>query len=131
MNNAAPDVTQSTVGWFAFACGTVGLVAGQTLRLSVVNLSPTDAVVVCALTGNPHPISLAQDFHTLGPGEARDCDLKASDLSREVFDKTGRAQIRGFVRSSSRTICGNLEVFDTKTGRTSIVLPLKELAHRE
>jgi hypothetical protein len=131
MDKAIPEVTLGTVGWFAFASGTVGLAAGQTLRLSVVNLSPSDAVVLCALTGNPHPISLAQDSHTLTPGEARECDLKASDLSREVFDKAGRAQIRGFVRSSSRSVCGNLEVFDSKTGRTSVVLPLQEVAHRE
>jgi hypothetical protein len=131
MDKAMPDATPGTVGWFPFASGTVGLAAGQTLRLSVVNLSPLDAVVLCALTGNPHPIALLQDSHTLGPGEARDCDLKASDVSTEMFDKTGRAQIRGFVRSSSRAMRGNLEVFDSETGRTSIILPLQEVAHRE
>src|SRR5262245_43926620 len=118
MDKAMPDVTVGTVGWYGFASGTVGLAAGQTLRLSIVNVSPMNAIVVCALTGNPHPVSLAQDTHTLGPGEARDCDLKASDLSKEIFDKTGRAQIRGFVRSNCRAIYSNLEVFDSKTGRT-------------
>ena len=130
MDKAVQDVTLGTVGWFAFAAGTVGLTAGQTLRLSVVNLSPVDATVLCGLWQNPCPLSLAQDSHTLGPGEAGDCDLKALDLSKEVFDKTGRAQIRAFVRSSSRTVCGTLEVFDSKTGRTSIILPLQEVVHR-
>ncbi len=131
MDKSIQDVTLGTVGWFAFAAGTVGLTAGQTLRLSVVNLSPLDAIVCWGQFLNPRPLSLAQDSYTLGPGEARNCDLKASDLSREIFDKTGRAQIRAFVRSSSRTVCANLEVFDSKTGRTSIILPLQEMVHRE
>ena len=131
MDKTIQDLTLGTVGWFAFAAGTVGLTAGQTLRLSVVNLSPLDAKVLCGVWQNPRPLPLAQDSYTLGPGEARNCDLKASDLSQEVFDKTGRAQIRAFVRSSSRTVGGTLEVFDNKTGRTSIVLPLQEVVHRE
>ena len=130
IDKAMQDVTLGTVGWFAFATGTVGLTAGQTLRLSVVNLSPVDATVLCGVWQNPRPVSLAQDSHTLGPGEAGNCDLKASDLSKEVFDKTGRAQIRAFVRSSSPAVCGTLEVFDSKTGRTSIILPLQEVVHR-
>jgi hypothetical protein len=131
MDKAIEDVTLGTVGWFAFAAGTVGLTAGQTLRLSVVNLSPLDAMVLCGIWQNPRPLSLAQHSYTLGPGEARNCDLKASDVSGEIFDKTGRAQIRALVRSSSRTVCGTLEVFDSKTGRTSIILPLQEVLHRE
>lgn len=131
MDKAIQDATQSTVGWFAFATGTVGLSAGQTLRLSVVNLSAVGVKVLCALTGNPRPISLAQDSHDLGPGEAQNCDLKASDLSSDAFDKTGRAQIRAFVRSSSRTVCGTLEIFDSKTGRTSVALPRQEVVQRE
>ncbi len=130
-DKAIQDLTLGTDGWFAFATGTVGLTAGQTLRLSVVNLSPFDVIVLCGLWSNPRAVSLAQDSYTLGRGEARHCDLKASDLSREIFDNTGRAQIRAFVRSSSRTVCSTLEVFDSKTGRTSIVLPLQEVVHRE
>ena len=130
MDKPIQDVTLGTVGWFAFAAGTVGLTAGQTLRLSVVNLSPVDATVLCGLWSNPRPLPLTQDSHTLGPGGAGNCDLRASDLSREVFDKTGRAQIRALVRSSSPTICGTLEVFDSKTGSTSTILPLQEVVHR-
>ena len=89
MDKAIQDVALGTVGWFAFAAGTVGLTAGQTLRLSVVNLSPLDAMVLCGIWQNPRPLSLAQDSYTLGPGEARNCDLKASDLSGEIFVKTG------------------------------------------
>src|SRR5262249_22819517 len=66
------------------------------------------------LFSNPRPVLLAEDTYTLRPGEAQHCDLKASDLSKEHLDKTGRAQIRPFVRSSTRTVCANLEVFDSK-----------------
>jgi hypothetical protein len=131
MDKAIQDATLGTVGWFAFAAGTVGLTAGQTLRLSVVNLSPGDAIILCGVWQNPRPISLAQDSYTLGPGEAGNCDLNASDLSKEIFDKSGRAQIRAFVRSNSRTVCGTLEVFDSKTGRTCSILPLQQVVHRE
>jgi hypothetical protein len=79
----------------------------------------------------PHPLSLVQVSYILASGEAGNCDLKASELSREIFDATGRAQIRAFVRSSSRTICGNLEVFDDQTGRTSVILPLQAVGHRD
>ena len=129
MDKTTQDLTLGTVGWFAFATGTVGLTAGQTLRLSIANLSPVDATVCCGVWQNPHPLSLARDSHTLGPGEAVNCDVKASNLSREVFDKTGRAQMRAFVHSSSRTVCCTLEVFDDKTGRTNIILPVQEVVH--
>jgi len=90
-----------------------------------VNLSAFPVIVLCGLWQNPRPLSLVEDSYTLGPGEAGNCDLKASDLAREIFDKTGRAQIRALVRSNSRTVCGNLEVFDDQTGRTSMILPLQ------
>jgi hypothetical protein len=131
MDKTIQDVTLGTTGRFAFAAGTVGLTAGQTFRLGVVNLGPSDATILCGLWSNPRPLSLAQHSYTLGPGEAGNCDVKASDLSREMFDKSGRAQIRAFVRSSSRAVCSNLEVFDSKTGRTSIVLSLREVIHCE
>jgi len=127
----AQDATQGTVGWFALATGTVGITQGQTLSLSVVNVGAVDATVLCGLWQNPRPLPLVQDSFTLRPGQSKDCRFPASDLSREHFDKTGRAQIRAFVRSSARTVRGNLEVFDDQTGRTGIVLPLQELVHHE
>jgi hypothetical protein len=131
MDKGIQDLTLGTVGWFSFATGTVGLTAGQTLRVGVVNLSASDVTVLCGLWSNPTPLSLAQDSYSLGPGEAGKCEIKASDLSREIFDRSGRAQIRAFVRSSSRTVGGNLEVFDDKTGRTSIILPLQAVDHKD
>ena len=124
--HAKQDVTQGTVGWFASATGTIGITKGQTLRLSVVNLGAQDITVLEGVWQNPRPLSLVQELFTLRPGESKDIDLRASDIPRECFDKTGRAQIRAFVRSSARTVRGNLEVFDNQTGRTSIILPLQD-----
>ena len=129
MDKLLNDATLGTIGWFAFAASTIGLTAGQTLRVSVVNVSASDATVLCGVWQNPHPLSLAQDSSTLRPGEARNCDLKASDLPRGAFDKTGRAQVRAFIRCSSRAICSHLELFDSKSGRTSVVVPLHEVPH--
>ncbi len=131
MDKAIQDATQGTIGWFASATGTVGITQGQTLRLSVVNVGAADATILCGQYLNPRPLPLVQDSFTLRPGQSKSCDLKASELSREHFDEAGRAQIRAFVRSSARTVRGNLEVFDDQTGRTSIVLPLPELFRHE
>jgi hypothetical protein len=118
------DPTEGTVGWFALGTGTVGITEGQTFRLSVVNLGCRNITVLCGVWQNPN---LRQDSFTLQPGESKDCDLPAADIPKEQFDKTGRVQIRAFVRSSDRTLVGNVEVFDNKTGRTTIVLALRDL----
>jgi hypothetical protein len=81
------------------------------------------------LWSNPRPLSLVEDSYSLDPGEAKNHDLKAADLSRELFDETGRAQIRAFVRSSCPTVFGTLEIFDDETGRTSVVLPVQKVVH--
>jgi hypothetical protein len=138
VNATTEDGTLGTVEWSAFAAGSVGLTAGETLRLSIVNLSASDARVQCGIWQNPEPLSLGDAArcclphtnHKLGPGEALDCDLAGSALPTTTFDKAGRVQVRAVVRGSSRLIGANLEVFDTKTGRTSVLLPLHEMAHR-
>src|SRR5213593_367161 len=66
MDKGIQDSTLGTVGWFAFAAGTVGLTAGQTLRLSAVNLSPSDAIILCGIWSNPRALLLAERSHTLG-----------------------------------------------------------------
>ena len=43
----ADDGTLGTVEWSEFAGGTVGVTAGETLRLTIVNLSAFDARVLC------------------------------------------------------------------------------------
>jgi hypothetical protein len=127
MRTIAQDATHGTLGWFALATGTVGVTKGQTLRLSVVNVGPVDTNVLCALTGNPLPVALAQDSAILRPGHGKDCDLMASEIDSEHFDKAGRVQVRAIVRSSADNVLANLEVFDDETGRTSLILSLQEL----
>ena len=118
------DAAQGTVGWFAWGTGTVGITKGETLRLSFVNLGSLKTHVLCGLWQNP---PLLQDSHALEPGESNICDLRAADIPKELFDKTGRVQVRAFLRSNAHTIRANLEVFDSASGRTSIALPLQEL----
>jgi len=115
----------ATVGWFTWGTGTVGITKGETVRLSFVNLGSIKSHVLCGFAMNP---PLVQDSHVLEPGESNVCDLRAADIPKELFDKTGRVQIRAFVKSNARTVSANLEVFDNKTGRTSVVLPLQELS---
>lgn len=121
------DSTQSTVGWSVSATGTVGITPGQTLRLSVVNLSSARIMVSNALTGNPHPVCLLEESFVLEPGECRDVDLRAQDLPKELFDETRRTQIRAFIKASAPTVQGNMEIFDDSTGKTTIVLPLRAM----
>jgi hypothetical protein len=130
MDKAIQDATLGTVGWFAFAAGTAGLTAGQTLRVNVVNLGAENAVVFCGLWSNPRPLSLAHDSYTLGAGEARNCDLKASDLPSERFSTRLGAPRFGPLCAATRAWFAALEVFDSETGRTSIILSLQEVVHR-
>jgi hypothetical protein len=119
------DVSDGTVGWFAFGTGTVGITKGETLRLSVVNTGPTGVTVVCGIWQNPR---MVEDSYALQSGQSKHCDVDGAEVSKEHFDKTGRVQLRALVRSSARVLA-NMEIFDTKTGRTSCVLLLQELHH--
>ena len=92
-----------------------------------MNLSLASVIVCHALTANPHPVSLLADSFPLEPREARDVDLRAEGLPKELFDKIRRTQIRAFIRASAPTVEGNLEVFDDRSGKTTIVLPLQAM----
>jgi len=126
MDKLLQDATLGTAGWFAFAAGSVGVTAGETLRLNVVNLGPSDITVLCGIWENPSPVSLAQDSHTLRPGETHNCDVKGSEPAQKTHGTVGRIQMRAFVRCSSRAVGGTLEAFDNKTGRTRSILALQE-----
>src|SRR5215467_11536575 len=104
---------------------TVGITKGETLRLSFVNVGTVRTVVFCGLWQNP---PLIQDSHILEPGNSDICDLRGADLPHELFDRTGRVQVRAFIKSSDRAIRANLEIFDSGSGRTSLVLPLQEFS---
>jgi hypothetical protein len=88
----AQDVTQGTVGWFSSVTGTVGIIQGQTARVSVVNVGAVDAIIFAGIWSNPTPIVLTQDSFTLRIGHGKELDVKASDVAKEHFDKTGRVR---------------------------------------
>jgi hypothetical protein len=118
------DDSQATVGWSAWGTGTVGITKGETLSLCTVNVGSVPTTVLCGLWTNPR---LVQDSFTLQPGESKCCLLPADNIAKELFDDNSRVQVRAFIKTSTRTIRANLEVFDNRTKRTSIVLPLQEL----
>ncbi len=117
------EANSVTVNWFSMGTGTVGITKGQTMRLSVVNSGPGDINVIAAMTLNPKP--LCEEASKLHSGESRQHDIEADSLRDVVFDKSGRIQIRAFVRSDSPTALANVEVFDKRTGRTSVLVPLQ------
>ena len=118
------DDSQATVGWSAWGTGTVGITKGETLSLCTVNVGSIPTIVLCGIWSNPR---LVQDSFTLQPGESKCCLLPAEDIAKQLFDDDSRVQVRAFIKTSTRMIKANLEVFDNRTKRTSIVLPLQEL----
>jgi hypothetical protein len=118
-----------TVGWFCMGTGTVGITKGQTLRLSTVNVGSRDVSVLAGVQLNPNPVH--EESFSLRPGESKHYDLDAAGLDTMLFDSRGRVQIRAFVRSNAPTARVNVEVFDSQTGRTSIILPLQQFARLE
>lgn len=92
--------------------------------MSTVNLGSIPTIVLCGVWQNP---PLVQDSFTLQPGESRCCDMKADDIPKELFDRARRVQVRALIRTSSRAIMANVELFDNGTGKTHVVLPLQEL----
>jgi len=125
-----------------FSSGMVGLAFGQTARLNVVNVgaatpSPIPCVLVLAFQDADGRI-LKQMFVSVMAGKAAQLDLtlsdsdgKASDQGREV---NARVQIRGIgynpllspgsgtPQPPSCNLVPTLELFDTVTGRTAVIV---------
>jgi hypothetical protein len=108
---------------FVFGTGTVGITKGETLRLSVVNTGPATVTVICGIWPSPR---LVEDSYALQSGQSNHYDVNGSEISKEHFDKAGRVQLRGLVRSSDAAVLANLEKFDSETGRASCVLALQQ-----
>jgi hypothetical protein len=119
-------VDTGTVGWAPLASATLGITRAQSLRLCAVNLGPKPCRVTYGLWANPHATLLTDAVFELEPGESRCIDLVGDELPADLFDKRGRAQIRGLVRHGGDAVCANLEIFDSDTGATSVALPLHE-----
>jgi hypothetical protein len=115
-----------------FSFGMLGLAAGQTARLNVVNVgiatvSPLPCVLALAFLDSDSKI-LKQTFVSVGFGKAAFLDLKMSDGG------SGRVQIRGIgynpllspgaaiPQPLSCNLVPTLELFDTDTGRTVAIL---------
>jgi len=126
---AGGAMAQSTTPMLPIALhtsGTVGLTAGQTARLNVLNpgaLAPAVAMVCAAQLSflNAQGTVLKTTSVTVPPGESmsfnldRDVDLIVSDL---------RVQVRAVIAYTSNTcaLLPTLEVFNDDTGRTQFVV---------
>ena len=107
----------------------VGITKSQTLRLSVVNIGSVDVNAAAAITQNPN--LLQEEPFSLAPGKCRILDQDGAALDPGVFDKKGRVQLRAMVRASSQDVLANVEVFDSQTGVTTVILALQRCARPE
>ena len=80
-------------------------------------IGPATVTVVCGVWQNPR---LVEDSYALKSGESNHCDVNGSEISEGQFDKAGRVQLRGLVRSSSAAILANLEIFDSETAKNKL-----------
>ena len=122
---SAANIAQTT--------GTVGLAAGQTARLNVVNPGAVPPATPTACTASLAFVNLFGAMIrltnvSLAPGMSAFLDLHDSDLGLGAGD---RAQIRGVVTTmvtastGGTTACSlvpSLEIFDATSGRTLVVL---------
>src|SRR5215831_11570695 len=123
-----PIATPST----GFSSGMVGIAAGQTARLNVVNLggspaSPLPCVLALAFVDSDSKI-VKQMFVSVAVGKAAYLDFRMSD------GQSGRVQIRGIGHNPllspgpaipqplSCNLVPTLELFDTETGRTAAIV---------
>ncbi len=128
---ATTIITSTGTGWAGTDVGNgygmVGITLGQTIRLNVVNLGGPDTLP-CDTTltffdseGNV----LTRFTESMDPGQAAFLDLHGEDLVLRVRE---RMQIRATMEATCRSegdprdLPTTLEVFDDKTGQTSIIL---------
>jgi len=122
---ATAQSTQPMLPVAIHTSGMVGLAAGQTARLNVLNpgaLAPAISVICAAQLSflNAEGAVLKTTSVTVPPGQSvpfsldRDVDLVVSDL---------RVEVRAVIAYTSNTcaLLPTLEVFDDSTGRTQFV----------
>ena len=109
--------------------GMVGIAPGQTARIHVVNVGPPDAVgksVWGQGWRNPHSELLAQATFNLEGGASAFFDLNHDTVATAGQN---RLQIRAAVTILDDPDCSciaTLEVFDTLSGRASLIFHLTE-----
>ncbi len=103
--------------------GLVGLIADQTARINVVSFLPEGSCRVDLGFVNAQGLPLTDTMQTmLSPGQGAWLDLVGDGVVRE-----GRLPIRPTVRlfppdPCSRRVVATLELFDTATGKATIVV---------
>jgi len=117
----------------------LGITAEQTARLNVVNTKTCAQAQPCSpaqvelrfVNSNGTPITNAdgqprQSTATLASGQSAFLDLNGASLLQSY---AGRVQIRAEVPAcigcgnSKGTVLATLEIFDTATGKTTLVMP--------
>jgi len=121
-----------------FTFGMVGIAAGQTARLNVVNavpIGPPVRVTLMFVDGNGNPFNiggvLLQTTVRLSPGQSSFLDLNgdAIPVGPPIIPPGSptRTQIRALVSDcegcSSGLVVPTLEVFDNVTGKTTLMMP--------
>jgi len=128
-----------------FTIGMVGITAGQTARLSVVNAYPSPPpqlpnppptrLTLMFVDANGIPINIAgallQSTVTLNPGQSAFLDLNGdaypSPPPTYPSPPPNRVKIRALVSDcegcDSGLLVPTLEVFDNATGKTTLVMP--------
>jgi len=128
-----------------FTFGMVGITAGQTARLNVVNAlpqlppqlpsPPTVRVTLMFVDSSGNPVNIAgaplQTTVTLSPGQSAFLDLNGDAVPNGPptipNGPPTRVQIRALVSDcegcDSGLVVPTLEVFDNATGKTTLVMP--------
>jgi hypothetical protein len=108
----------------------VGLSAGQTVRLNVVNMAEPDSLAkttwVLGLVVNPNSEPLRQETFTLGPGQSAFLDVSRDAITGHPEN---RVQLRATVTQSgnaSALALATLEVIDDDSGKTRVWMRLQD-----
>jgi hypothetical protein len=112
--------------------GFVGIAAGQTARLSVVNLGPRSADVRLQIIDMNGPVAVQQCGKVDQPGSQSVCRLApgwevALEISADqlLLGTDGRTPLRAVVsmNAGAEEVVPTFEIFDYQTGRTTVVMP--------
>jgi hypothetical protein len=120
----ADEAPRATERQFDFP--SVGLAMGQTARMNVSNLGAEPIMVQFFIYDQRGLNLIPTDQRMVEPGQTEWVDLPTEGLLLPAI----RQQIRGAIKVaakgpiSDKSIGGSLEVFDTRTGRATVVLDL-------
>jgi hypothetical protein len=129
---ALSEVERSSPGrLLQFASGMVGLCAGQTVRLNVINTAELDSPLAqiawrMGYTVNPNSEPLRQETFTLEPGQSAFLDVSRDAIPGHSDNRVQlRATAQGLGAQAAAGVA-TLEVFDTDTGKTRVWMRLQD-----